>query len=306
MVLPVRHTNIITIIIFVNLLFSVQKTESSFGHELISTTNLLDWRRFEALAEEHPYIVALLSGMKDYVCTGSVINKVCVLTSGNCVTYDPKYVAVNTAVYNKKLSNNTIFTISATLKHGDYMFQLKTADPNLTRMHSNIGLVFVDRPLLEYFINVADLGNFYASELKDMDLTAIGYGNLGSSNLVGLQYQIYHQTACMNPKWYYCVCGIEAQITTYVNEFGQGGPILLGSALVGISAAPCGTLLLRNLGVKYNAFTVVGPYLPWVEKSKESVPNNYPAILRSRGVSIQRNMFLKHFHLLVVVSKMFF
>ncbi|KAF9795200.1 hypothetical protein SFRURICE_004572 [Spodoptera frugiperda] len=271
--------------------------------KISSTADPQDWRVIEALAEEYPYVVGLLSGTKDYICTGSIISKRSILTSGSCVSYDPKYVLLNTAMYNKRLNNTSVFDVAYTKLHADYIFDLKTTDPNVTRMHSNIGLVFVLPPVLELFVISADIGNYYASELKEKKLIAVGYGRIGASDTIALQHQAYHQTPCTNPKWYYCVCGIEysTYTRTYTYEFGIGAPVLLGSELVGITATPCGTLSMKNLGIKYNIFTVIGPYLPWIHKSE--IKPNVVAQMRSTNASGKKASPLQLLCILMMLSK---
>lgn len=263
-----------------------------------------DWRAIELLAEQHPYLVGLLSGTKDYICTGTIISKWSVLTSGSCVSSNPKYVLITAALYNKKVNNKTVFDVAYTKLHGDYIFDVKVMDPNVTQMHSNIGLVFVKRPILEVFVIAADIGNYYATELKDKRLLAVGYGRLDTSDMVALQYQAYHQTPCTNPKWYYCVCGIEysTYLKTYSYEFGTGAPVLFGHEVVGIAATPCGTLSMKNLGIKYNIFTVIGPYLPWIEKSQTGRKVAQMVALNS-ATDLQANPLLKLFCLLLMISK---
>ncbi|KAF9419272.1 hypothetical protein HW555_004199 [Spodoptera exigua] len=266
MILTWRHvTKALLIVVTVHQVWS---------RKSIATGDPKDWKVIEALAEEYPFVVGLLSGTKDYICTGGIISKRSILTSGSCVSYDPKYVLLNTAMYNKRINTTSMFEVAYTKLHTDYIYDLKTSDPNVTRMHSNIGLVFVLPPILELFVIAADVGNYYASELKEKKLIAVGYGRLGASDTIALQHQAYHQTPCTNPKWYYCVCGIEysTYTRTYTYEFGIGAPVMLGSELVGITATPCGTLSMKNLGIKYNIFTVIGPYLPWIDKS-ERQPN---------------------------------
>lgn len=272
------------------------------SYRINPTSTPQDWNVIETLAEEHPFLVGLLSGTRDYICTGSIIGKQSILTSGSCVSYEPKFVLISTAIYHKQNKNNSIFPVAATKIHGDYIFDLQTSDPNITRMHSNIGMVFLKRPVLDFFFIAADIGNYYASELKEKKLIAVGYGKLGTSDMVALQHQAYHQTPCTNPKWYYCVCGIEysAYTKTYSYEFGTGAPVMFGKQLVGITATPCGTLSMKNLGIKYNIFTVIGPYLPWIEKSQKR-----PVVLRmsKSGDNLQPTLLLKLLCILLVISK---
>uniref|UniRef100_A0A2A4K7U3 Peptidase S1 domain-containing protein n=1 Tax=Heliothis virescens TaxID=7102 RepID=A0A2A4K7U3_HELVI len=289
-------TKVLIVIVFACQVFSLRITP---------TSNPQDWRVIESLAEEYPYVVGLLNGMRDYICTGSIISKQSILTSGSCVSYEPKYALISAAMYKKHVNNGTVFEVAYTKLHADYIFDLKTSDPNVTRMHSNIGLVFVTRPVLEVFINSADIGNYYASELKEKKLIAVGYGRLGSSDTVALQHQAYHQTPCTNPKWYYCVCGIEysTYTKTYTFEFGTGAPVLYGAELVGIAATPCGTLSMKNLGIKYNIFTVIGPYLPWIDKSHMKKPIKKHKLSTGSGTGLQPSQLFKAFCISLVISK---
>ncbi|KAJ8734721.1 hypothetical protein PYW08_013971 [Mythimna loreyi] len=297
MVLTWRH--IIKVLIIVNFIRLVSSLR------LNQRPSPQDWQVIETLAEEHPYLVGLLSGAKDYICTGSIINKRSILTSGSCVSFNPRYVLTSAALYNKKINKRSVFDVAYTKLHGDYIFDLKTLEPNVTRMHSNIGLVFVKRPVLEIFVVAVEIGNYYASELKDKKLVAVGYGRLDSSDTVALQHQAYHQTPCTNPKWYYCVCGIEysTHTKTYNYEFGTGAPVLLGQTLVGVTATPCGTLSMKNLGIKYNIFTVIGPYLPWIEKSQARKQKVHMVHAPQGAHRLQPNLLLKLVCILLVISK---
>ncbi|KAJ8734096.1 hypothetical protein PYW07_014647 [Mythimna separata] len=290
-------TKVLIIITFTRLVTSLRLTQRP---------NPQDWQVIETLAEEHPYLVGLLSGTRDYICTGTIINRRTILTSGSCVSYNPIYVLITAALYNKKISNRSVFDVAYTKLHTDYIFDQKTLDPNVTRMHSNIGLVIVKRPVLEIFVVAVDIGNYYASELKDKKLIVVGYGRLDSSDTVALQYQAYHQTPCTNPKWYYCVCGIEysTHTKTYNYEFGTGAPVLLGQQLVGVTATPCGTLSMKNLGIRYNIFTVIGPYLPWIEKSQPKMSPKKPVkMMQASTHPLQPSLLLTVVCILLVISK---
>ncbi|XP_028164386.1 uncharacterized protein LOC114355642 [Ostrinia furnacalis] len=244
--------------------------------------NPRDWKIVESLAEEYPYIVALLNASKDYMCTGIIVNKKTVLTSGSCIDPDLYYIAVGSAVLSKSINNNSLFEIAATRIHSDYVFDLRPYDPNVTRLHSNIGLVFSVRSELEAYIPHADLGNYYASELQDKNVKVVGYGKISTSNMYVLQHQAYHQTPCMNPKWYYCICGYEysAYSKTYEQEFGKGAPVFLRREVIGVAASPCGAMELPD-GIKYNIFTVIGPYMSWIQKEHPNITK--PIVFRTRN-----------------------
>ncbi|XP_030028071.2 uncharacterized protein LOC115445784 [Manduca sexta] len=263
------------------------------------------WKMIEHLAETHSYIVAILNEAKNYTCTGSIINKQTILTSGSCLNPEPAYVAVGVAIFGSKVDDHNIFRIAYTVLHGDYTFELKALDPNVTKMHSNIGLAFVKRPILDIFIALPDLGNYYASELKNRKLIVVGYGLMKNSNLVSLQHQAYHQTPCANPKWYYCVCGIEysAYTKTYYKEFGKGAPVMIQAGIIGITATPCGLLSLKSMGIKYNIFTVLGPYLPWIQKTQTNTTFSFRAY--DNGAPITDSS-LKYFYIVLATCNFFY
>ncbi|XP_052753694.1 uncharacterized protein LOC113514667 [Galleria mellonella] len=244
-----------------------------------------DWLTIETLAEVHPYIVGLLNNTKDYMCTGTIIDKQTVLTSGSCISKKLKYIVMGMAVLRKNINNNNLIEIASTKLHGGYVFEFKSSQYNITRMHSNIGLVLSSRPVLIYYFEGPKIGKYFASELKSATLTAVGYGKIDNSDTLVLQAQTYHQIPCTNPKWYYCVCGIEYSTNRRSNEqeFGKGAPVLRESELAAITAIPCGILTLKSMGVKYNIFTVVGPYLPWIEKIQLNFTIDSSKSLRARN-----------------------
>lgn len=263
-----------------------------------------DWKTVERLIEETPYIVALLKHNLDYICTGTIISKIAVLTSGTCVSLNPKRVAVGVAVVSKKTSESSILYVAYTRLHGDYNFEMKAAEPNVTRMHSNIGLVFVTRPMLELYISAAEIGNYYASELQDIELTTVGYGEIKGTRTVVLQYKNYSQAPCANPKWYYCICGVEEFNTskTYEKDFGNGAPVLFGDEVVGVTGTASGILSLKTTGVKYIIFTVIGPYLAWIEKADANTTVRMRA--RSEAIRNQTNSIVNFIYILLLVNIM--
>ncbi|XP_038209517.1 arginase-1 [Zerene cesonia] len=227
-----------------------------------------DWRIIEILAEEHPYIVALLSNTKNYTCTGVIISQRAILTSGRCVSPEPTFVAVNSAVVGKMLHRNNIFEIAFTRVHEDYMYEVNELNQNVTRMHSNLAIVFTVRAVLLQFTESAILGNYFESELKNKILSVTGYGQLKNSDVAVLQIQEYKQVACSNPKWYYCICGIEySSEITYELPFGEGAPIFYEDEVVGITSCPVGSISLKG-DVDYNIFTVITPYKTWITKTQ--------------------------------------
>nr|XP_026484865.1 uncharacterized protein LOC113392580 [Vanessa tameamea] len=255
-----------------------------------------DWETIEALAEEHPYVVAVLNQAKDYVCSGTVINKMTVLTSGGCINPVPHYVVVGTAVFSNNINNNSIFQVSFSKLHADFILDIQEENLNIKQMHSNIGLIFTIRPFLDYYLESAVIGNYYASELKDKKLRMVGFGQIGASEALVLQQQAYHQMACKNPKWYYCICGIEYSAITYEEPFGEGAPVLYNNVVVGVAASTTGSLVL-NRNINYNIFTVIGPYLQWIEKSKW---NSIIELKEKRNNSVKQTG--SENHLLVILA----
>ncbi|KAJ0181130.1 hypothetical protein K1T71_003215 [Dendrolimus kikuchii] len=295
---------------FIQIFVSVITFQTVIVNGKTKTTRVNNWINVETLAESNPYIVALLNIDKQYICTGSVIDKSIAVTSGNCVSSKPRYIVVGASIFSPKTNKNNIFDVSYTVLHSDYNFELRAEDPNVTKMHSNIGLVFVSRPILEVFIPAVEIGDFYAEELKEKKLNVIGYGpENDSSNMIVLQQQAYYQAPCSNPKWYYCICGMEylSHEDTYVQKFGKGAPVLYDSKLIGISAAPCGLLTLRATGIKYNIFTVISPYLLWIQKNGLNQTTIQRATLTSNTVRASINLIhIVIFVILLFISKVFF
>lgn len=269
----------------------------------ISIASPSDWTAVERLIEEQPYIVALLNHTFDYLCTGTIISKKTVLTSGSCVNYNPKLVAVGVAVVSKKTSKSSVLDVAYTQLHGDYHFEMKAVEPNVTRMHSNIGLVIVARPILMLYIPAAEIGNYYASELQDLELKTVGFGEIRKTRSVVLQYANYNQAPCANPRWYYCICGVEESnvLETYEKNFGDGAPVFFGNEVVGVTASASGTLSLKATGVKYNVFTVIGPYLTWIEKVGVNATLNMRA--RSKAIRNQGSYIIMFLCVLLLINK---
>ncbi|CAK1548290.1 unnamed protein product [Leptosia nina] len=232
------------------------------------------------LAEEHPYIVALLNNTKNYTCTGVIIDHRRVLTSGTCIDTVPTYVVVGSAIAGQRTKGNNIFNVAYTKAHEDYSFEVNQRNQNVTRMHSNIALVFTVELTLLYFTEAAILSNYFESELRNKKLHATGFGEIDKRVTV-LQHQRYRQVACTNPKWYYCICGRESG-KTYDQYFGEGAPVFYKNEVIGISAFPTGLLKLKN-DERYNVFTVISPYLPWIKKTQSNEVRAYR--LNSSGVA---------------------
>ncbi|CAH4014821.1 unnamed protein product [Pieris brassicae] len=257
---------------------------------IIMGNNIYDWKIIETLAERHPYIVALLNNTKNYACTGVIIDHRSILTSGSCVHPEPLYAAVGSAIAGQRTNDNNIFKIAYTKAHEDYFFELGR-NYNVTRMHSNIALVFTVKPVLLYFSESAILGNYFESELRDKKLSTTGYGEL-SNALTVLQHQRYRQVACTNPKWYYCICGVESSVvTTYDLYFGEGGPVFYGDEVIGISSFPSGLMRLKDdvRGMsqmkKWEPLKQVGVVgVPFEKGQKKYGVSIAPAAMRSAGL----------------------
>lgn len=284
------------------IIFVVSIGSITVGDQL-STFFPNNWKVIESLAEEYPYIVALLNANQQYVCTGITINKRTILTSGHCVDPPPHYIAVATAVIiGGEGAMRNLVEVAATVLHNEYTFDVKQTEPNITRVHSNIALVLAVRPALVHFVSPAEIANHYATELRDTRMTVVGYGELYTGTIV-LQRQVYNQTPCSNPKWYYCVCGLEDSIDilgTYEKEFGEGAPVLLDKKVVAIAATPSGSMIEPKSDVKYNIFTVIGPYLSWIDKSQTLTNLKLHALINSSNT--HKDVLIKYILILLVIT----
>lgn len=242
-----------------------------FPRMVAQRVNPKDWRTIERVAEEHPYVVALLDGALFYMCTGTIINDRTVLTSGKCLKNDLKYVAVTIAAFDRISVNSNVFTIAFKRRHGQYSFQIKpNSDSDAIRMQNNIGLVLTVKPLLEALVSRPRIGNLNYKKLKKIALVAVGFGKI-NRRVVAIQKQVYETATCVNSNWNNCVCGIEedSNLRTYVDQFGEGGPVLLGSVVIGIVSFPCASMSVSSVAT-YNVFTVIGPYEYWINNAYES------------------------------------
>lgn len=256
---------VVTITLFIN--NSIQDNHS-----------LSTWNTIEEIAETHSYVVGVVDIHIIYLCTGTIISEQAVLTSGHCASNKIKYVAVGTGILNNFVSHKNLFRITKIKVHNDYSYKIDKV--NTTDMHSNIALVLVEKKMDNY-VQIAIISNYFATELKGRELVAVGYGKRKPiSETYVLQELKYRQTSCINPKWYYCVCGIEIYNINVHNTqpFGEGGPVILDDEIVGVIAASCGSLQDPSTGLEYNIFTVIAPYIPWIEKSiakKTTFRNNF-------------------------------
>lgn len=225
-----------------------------------------DWRIVERIAEEIPYVVALLNQTKSYVCTGVAISKETVLTTGNCLSPEPRYVVIGQAVINDYINENQFIQIAYFVKHPDFTFIWERKAPHITTIHSNIGVVYTVRRILDLHYEMARIGTFFAPELHHRQFTVVGYGNTNVQNTQVLNRRLYHQEACVNPKWYYCVCGFTTEYIDYEQFFGEGGPVLLDTDVVAVITVPCGKLFKPDTLVSYNIFTIISPYVTWMNR----------------------------------------
>lgn len=271
-----------------------------------STERPSDWRIVNFIAEQHPYIVALLNSNKSFICTGTIISKQAILTSGHCVKQGPDYIAVSLAVIGRDVNEKSLHKVAFTKLHSDYVFKLNPS-PNSTQIHSNIGLVFAEQPVLTFGVENADVGDYFAAELRDKELTVVGLGYLTGSNVTILQKQAYHHSPCTYPKWYYCVCGFEYSVEprTYEEEFGEGAPVLYGSEVVAVAVTNCGRLKMSESGINYNIFTVIGPYKGWIWKTHLENVKKEPIIRAlSNRAHIQRTRPHTYTSILFLMSKL--
>ncbi|XP_072935644.1 uncharacterized protein [Epargyreus clarus] len=260
------------------------------------------WKATEKLTEKYQYVVALLNANKEFECSGTIIGKRTIITSGNCITPQPYYVAVGVAVYNRNTNEHNIFEIAFVRLHTDYIYELQESEFSVIKMQSNIGLVFTYLSVLNFYIESPVVGNMYASELKNKTLVVVGYAKMRNSNAVGLQAQIYNQMPCINPKWYYCICGNESKSKNPKDQkISKGAPLLVGTSVVGIAACPCVSLARQADENKYNIFTVIRPYLRWIHR----VQRDYVKFRIKRNHSVRRVITNYVYCIILLTNKVF-
>lgn len=253
-------------IVIIMMIISLVGNVSIMNLSTLST----DWRIVETIAEEVPYIVALLSKKKSYICTGVAISRDAVLTTGKCINLNPEYVVIGQAVINNYISKNKFMKIAKFIQHPDYTFVWETEDTDKTTVHSNIGVVYTVKKILNLYYDMAQIGAYFALELHDKQFSTVGYGNSSIENTQVLNRHFYYQETCLNPKWYYCVCGFTSEHIRLDEVFGEGGPLLLNTDVVAVASAPCGELNKPSGIVSYNIFTVIGPYLTWMNRLRDN------------------------------------
>lgn len=261
-----------------------------------------DWRIVEMIAEEVPYVVALLNKSRSYICTGVAINEDTVLTTGKCLSTNPKYIVIGQAVINNYINKNKYLEIAYFVKHPDYTFKWERKAPHIT-IHSNIGVVYTVRQILNLHYEMAQIGTYYAPELHDRQFFAVGYGNGNVQNTQVLDRRLYHQEACVNLQWYYCVCGFTTDYIDYDQLFGEGGPVLLNSDVVAVITVPCGKLFKPDALVSYNIFTIIGPYLTWMNRLRNK--GNVVKLRNTSGASIVKPFSMIMYVSLLITSKLF-
>lgn len=287
--------NIVLITLIISLVENVD-----IMHE---NTQSIDWRTVETIAEEVPYVVALLNQSKSYICTGVAISKDTVLTTGKCLSPDPKYVVIGQAVINDYVKKNKMLLIDYFVKHPDYTFKWERTAPDKTTIHSNIGIIYTVRQILHLHYEMAQVGTFYAPELHNRQFSAVGYGNANVHNTQVLDRRLYHQEACVNPKWYYCVCGYTADYIDFEQLFGEGGPVLVDTDVVAVITVPCGKLFKPDQLVSYNIFTIIGPYLTWMNRLRNK--ENVVKFSKESGSSAVKPFSMIKFVSLLITSKSF-
>jgi hypothetical protein len=263
---------------------------------------LSDWKEIEKLAEDHPYLVALLDVRYEYICTGTSIAHQTVLTSGSCAAARPAFVAISAVLADDVVGKN-ILKVSGTKIHSSFDYYVSQTQPSDIVMNSNIALVYVDNNKLDYFANLAVIGDIGPLELRNKELAVFGYGELDMGTIV-LQQQVYVQKTCVNPQWFYCVCGVEStRESTYENQFGEGAPALLQSKVVAIVAAPCGALIMPNTDVKYNIFTVVTHYHSWVWNNRPKITTFQHEFksLTNKGI-LNTKVFITHIVTMLMIN----
>ncbi|XP_063373865.1 uncharacterized protein LOC134661648 [Cydia amplana] len=232
------------------------------------TSPFRDWNEVEKLSEFHPYVVAVLDARNEYICTGFSITDRTVVTAGSCLAVPPAAVAI-AAVLGDDVIGKNILRVSHTRLHKAFSCYVSQTQPSETIMNSNVALIYVDDNKLDYFTNTAVIGDFGPLQLRKQTLAVIGFGEADAGSVV-LQRQVYIQKTCVNPQWFYCVCGVESKETTYENQFGEGGPVILSDKVVAIAGAPCGALFIPNTSVKYNIFTVLMKYHSWIRNNQDN------------------------------------
>ncbi|GBP66791.1 Arginase-1 [Eumeta japonica] len=231
--------------------------------EVVASKNQY-WKQIEDIAEKYPFVAGLMNAEKEIICNGAAIHKQIVLTSANCAQLSPRYVVVQTAIVNTL----NLIEVGSTRHPKDFIFSSAGNDPNATTIHNNIGVVLVVTPIAENMIVMPMTDNTFAGELDDKELIVVGYGTMRNHSSMVMQQHIFVEAPCYNPKWYYCVCGFEKPTTApeYAGgSFLEGAPVVVNSMIVGVSSAPCCHLRYKG-GEPYNVFTVIGPYLRWIDE----------------------------------------
>ncbi|XP_063392638.1 uncharacterized protein LOC134678118 [Cydia fagiglandana] len=255
---------IFTWLILIQIVMIVSFWPATYSH----TPSFTDWNEVEKLAEIHPYVVAILDAKHEYICSGFSIADRTVVTAGSCLAVPPAAVAIS-AVLGDDVIGKNILRVSHTRVHKAFTCYVSQTQPSETIMNSNVALIYVVDYKLVYFTSAAVIGDFSPFQLRKQTLTAIGFGETDAGTVV-LQRQVYIQKTCVNPQWFYCVCGVEAKETTYENQFGEGGPVLLSGKVVAIAGAPCGALYIPHTSIKYNIFTVAMEYNSWIRSHQDN------------------------------------
>lgn len=236
----------------------LDKCETNFQ----SPTN---WYEMEELIEVNSYIVAVLNYDMKYICTGTIISPVTVLTAGHCINKQPAHIVFGLCVIRSEIPYHNLVKVKSANTHHDFHYF-----KDFTEMHSNLGLLTVRRPVLTYYMQSARIGNYFASELKGRNLTVLGFGRT-LENVTMLQKQTYRAIHCMLPKLFYCICGKEKpEEQKDMINFAEGAPVIFDRHIVGIVAATKSTFKTANrfraLDEDKNIFTVLAPYEIWLQQ----------------------------------------
>ncbi|KAI5642544.1 hypothetical protein NE865_05571 [Phthorimaea operculella] len=280
-----------------------------------------DWRSLEDMAEQHSFIVALLNKHLDFICTGTIVNNLVVLTTGSCIKKRPYVVVIGAAIIDTRdnVTNKSMRRISHSIIHPEYALELvnNTRDnkTQLNTLISNIGLVFAKEPVLELFYDRATTSFFFASDLMDKKFDVIGYGDVEGQQRKMMQRHWYKQTPCLNPYWYYCICGLNDS-EEHETDFGEGATLMYGSAVIAIGALSSGILSMpytspdkgdtENTRNKYVVFTVLGPYLTWIEEQTKREHILVSNKLHKNGANHRNQLSLKlvYIYILFVYIKL--
>lgn len=268
-------------------------------HEVKSTEPKV-WSKAEGLAERYPYIVALLDKDKKFLCTGTIADEWTVLTTGSCLRTTPHSIAIGLAVINTEINRGNVILVDSVKQHEEFIFEIEDADPHHFRIYNDIGIVFLKHPIKRLLFVKAPINNAFASELQDVVLLTVGYVEENERDSVLLRSQPFRQSKCINLKWYYCICGVEYGIESGMPTFyfGLGAPALVQNEIAALTTSSYLFQIRKSPEAKYNIYTVVGAYLPWIEKAQAKIVER--AFIESRGF-LHKEMLTKHYYIFLLL-----